>query len=220
MYCKLGIDPLHLLINSYITQTLFMKKSILLFLTGISFMAASAQIQFGLKAGANFAMLTGSGVTGAKTLVGFHGGGLVAIPLFMDFSLQPEVVYSGQGAKGTDDTGAEFKVTQNYLNVPVLFKWNHSSGFFAETGPQVGILLSAKDKQGSTTIDAKSAYNSTDFCWVFGIGYLINSANIGIDARYNLGLSNISKYSSNGMTVKSSVIQVGLFYLFGEGKQK
>ena len=31
-----------------------------------------------------------------------------------------------------------------------------------------------------------------DFSWVFGLGFL-TAANIGIDARYNLGPSNIEK---------------------------
>ncbi len=28
----------------------------------------------------------------------------------------------------------------SYINVPVLFKYQHSSGLFAETGPQIGFL--------------------------------------------------------------------------------
>ncbi len=73
---------------------------------------------------------------------------LASIPLFSTCSLQPEVLYSGQGAKFSDSlvTG---KLNYGYLNVPVLFKYQHASGLFAETGPQVGFLLSAKEKVGS-----------------------------------------------------------------------
>ena len=53
----------------------------------------------------------------------------------------------------------------------------------------------------------------------FGLGYLVKSINIGIDARYNLGLTDIvpSNYGSGG-SEHGSVVQVGIFYLFGRGK--
>jgi hypothetical protein len=78
--------------------------------------------------------------------------------------------------------------------------------------------LSAKVKSGGTTTDVKSSYQSTDFSWAFGLGYLISSVNVGIDARYNPGLTNLEKTGTGGTgTVKNSVIQIGVFYLFGKG---
>jgi hypothetical protein len=38
---------------------------------------------------------------------------------------------------------------------------------------------------------------------------------VGVDARYNLGLSNIAAQEVNGYSVKNSVFQVGVFYIFG-----
>jgi len=63
----------------------------------------------------------------------------------------------------------------DYVNIPVLFKYNNPGGFFAETGPQLGFLISAKAKSGSVSFDAKSNYKSTDFSWAIGAGYLISS---------------------------------------------
>jgi Outer membrane protein beta-barrel domain len=194
-----------------------MKRLILFILASASLTLANAQIQFGLKAGANLANLSGSDATGSKMNVGFHGGGLVAIPVFSGFSVQPELVYSGQGAKVTNVDG-NFTLNSGYLNIPVLFKYNHPSGFFAELGPQLGFLLSAKVKSGGTTTDVKSSYQSTDFSGVFGLGYLMSSVNLGIDARYNLGFTNLEKTGTGGTgTVKNGVIQIGVFYLFGKG---
>src|ERR1700729_3628140 len=116
---------------------MFMKILAIVFLAGVSCFSANAQIQFGVKAGANFANLTGSDVSGTKTKVGFQGGVLVAVPLAGSFCLQPEVDYSGQGAK-TGSGSPSYTLSQNYLNIPVLFKYKHESGFFAETGPQIG----------------------------------------------------------------------------------
>jgi hypothetical protein len=192
-----------------------MKILAIVFLAGITCLSANAQIQFGVKAGANFSTLTGSDANGVKTKVGFQGGVLAGIPLAGSFSLQPEVNYSMQGAKATE-VGMDYTLAQNYLNVPVLFKYKHESGFFAETGPQIGFLMSAKVTGDGTNVNVKSDYKSTDFSWAFGVGYLVKSINAGIDARYNLGLTNneAGSSSSNG-TVKNSVFQVGVFYLFG-----
>ena len=86
---------------------------------------------------------------------------------------------------------------------------------------QIGFLLSAKASAGGTSVDVKSDFKSTDFSWAFGLGYL-TTANVGIDARYNLGLSNIENTSGTNSTgtLKNTVIQIGVFYLFGEGKKK
>lgn len=191
-----------------------MKKLFLILLTGFSFAAADAQIQFGLKAGANMATFSGDNQDEAKWKIGFNGGGLVAIPLFSDFTLQPEVVYSVQGFK-FDEENQKATFNANYLNIPVLFKYNNPTGFFIETGPQLGFLMSAKAKSGGVSVDEKSGFKSTDFSWAFGLGYLIPGLNAGIDARYNLGLSNIIKEDSEGK-LKNSVFQLGVFYLFGE----
>lgn len=191
-----------------------MKKLVfLVFTTGV-FFTASAQIQFGVKAGANFATLSGQGSEGATTKVDFHGGGFVHIPLVNSFFLQPELLYSRQGAKATSD-GVVFNINQSYLNIPVLAKYQHSSGLYGETGPQFGFLLAANVAAGGSSQDVKSSYKSTDFSWAFGVGYKLPLIGAGIDARYNLGLSNIAATDVSGYSVKNSVFQIGVFYMLG-----
>jgi len=191
-----------------------MKKLVVLVLTAGTFFTASAQVQLGLKAGANFATLSGSAADGAQTKVDFHGGAFAQIALFNAFALQPELLYSGQGAKGNQNE-TDFTINQAYLNIPVLFKYQHGSGLFAETGPQLGFLLAANAKAGGTSTDIKSSYKSTDFSWAFGIGYKISMLHAGIDARYNLGISNIMSENIPGQTLTNSVFQVGVFFLLG-----
>jgi hypothetical protein len=191
-----------------------MKKLFVLVLTTGVFFTAGAQVQFGLKAGANFATLSGPGSEGATSKVDFHGGGFAHIPLANSFFLQPELVYSRQGAKAASD-GIIFNINQSYLNIPVLAKYQHSSGLYGETGPQLGFLLAASVKAEGTSQDVKSSYKSTDFSWAFGVGYMIPSISAGIDARYNLGLSNIAAQEVSGYSVRNSVFQLGVFYVFG-----
>ena len=195
-----------------------MKKLLLLAILASATTLAGAQIQFGAKAGLNLASIHVSpsqDVTSFKMTPNFHVGGLVSIPLASSFSLQPEVVYSGQGTKVTspDESGT---YNLGFINVPVLLKYKTASGFFAELGPQLGFLLSAKAKSAGTSVDVKDSFKSTDFSGVLGIGYM-SPLNIGADVRYNLGLTNLAKSSGDG-SAKNGVIQIGVFYLFGHGK--
>ncbi len=195
-----------------------MKKTLILIFSVVALSSARAQIQFGVKAGLNLASLTlSSGLSSNQSIksnADFNAGLLAYIPIASSFVFQPEVVYSGQGAK-VDDTGSgSGTINYGYINVPLLVKYAHSSGLFVETGPQIGFLISAKAKSGGQSADIKSNSKSTDFAWAFGVGYKIPVVNLGLDVRYNLGLTNTLSSSSNG-TAKNSVFQVGLFYLFG-----
>jgi len=182
-----------------------MKKLALVSTVLIVSIIANAQVQFGLKAGANFATITSS--TGGSTLVSFNAGALVKIPLAEALSLQPEAVYSGQGIKGTGG-----KLALNYINIPVLITYTLPAGVFFQTGPQLGILLSAKAKgDDGTSEDEKDLFKSTDFSWAFGAGYLIPNVDLGFNVRYNLGVASLGK---EGGASKNGVFQVGIFYLF------
>jgi hypothetical protein len=193
------------------------KKLILLVIAGFSLATVDAQVQFGVKGGLNLANVSVSGDnsgTSYSMRPSFYVGGMVAIPAFSDFSVQPEVVYSSQGSK-LSNSGQTGNYNLGYINVPVLLKYNNESGFFAETGPQLGLLLSAKASSGGSSVDIKDQLNSTDFSWVIGAGFLL-PVNLGIDARYNIGLANIAKGASSGQSIKNGVIQIGVFYLFGD----
>src|ERR1700761_5757537 len=106
-----------------------MKKLILIIIAGASFATAHAQIQFGVKAGANLSTFTGDDESDAKTLAGFNGGVFVKIPFSQTFSFSPEVIYSGKGAKFDGGTGSDVTLRANYLDIPLLFKYTHASGF-------------------------------------------------------------------------------------------
>ena len=195
-----------------------MKKLSLLAIAALITSIAGAQVQFGVKAGLNLGNLSVSPAGGASysLLPSLNAGGLVYCPLISHFGLQPELMYSGQGAKGAY-AGVTATTALGYVSVPILFKYKDPSGFFAEIGPQLGILLTAKTKGGGTTTDVKEHVKSTDICGVLGIGYL-TSLNLGIDARYNLGFTNINKDGDG--TVKNNVIQLSVFYMFGESRKK
>ena len=58
------------------------------------------------------------------------------------YAIQSEIFYSIQGSKADND-----KVSLSYINIPIMVqRYIASSGFYIETGPQLGFLLSAKEK--------------------------------------------------------------------------
>jgi hypothetical protein len=189
-----------------------MKKLALVFLAAMSFAGAKAQFQFGLKAGANFSSLSGSAINDASTLVGFNGGAFAKLPITGHWSLQPELVFSTQGAKSSS---GDFTEHVNYMNIPILLKYSHRVGFYFETGPQAGFLLSAHESAQGVSTDVKSWYKSSDWSWVFGVGYKIPMTHLGIDLRYNVGLSDINDPSNSGFngSVHTDTWQLGLTYV-------
>src|SRR5690606_40376212 len=83
-----------------------MKK--LIFITAITIMSISAakaqEVRLGAKGGVNFATFSGDDLGDVKYRTGFHIGGLVEIPISEKFAVQPEILYSAQGAE-YDESG-------------------------------------------------------------------------------------------------------------------
>ena len=166
--------------------------------------------KYGIKAGLNLSRLTGAG--DADWRPGFHAGFLSHIHITPAFSLQPEVVYSSQGAKYPYIDNQDLKRKLEYINIPVLLQYNFDNGFRLQGGPQIGFLVSAKDKLGDGEISSGTDnYKTIDFSIPLGFSYLSYSG-LGVDARYNLGITNVVDGSSTN--VRNSVLQFGLFYLF------
>jgi len=122
--------------------------------------------------------------------------------------VQPELVYSAQGAK-YEMSGISAKVALNYLNLTPLLRYN-SSGFFVGVGPQIGFLMSAKTKvDGADDEDIKDNLKGVDFAAAIAAGYEFENG-FGFYARYNHGLSTISDVSDE--KVFNRVFQIGLRY--------
>ena len=196
-----------------------MKKIILTVAAVFAFGFANAQeTKFGVKGGVNFANFSGD-VEDNSSKVGFNVGGFAEIKLSDKFYLQPELLFSTQGAQEEyTENGGNYKVKANlsYLNIPLMAKLYVADGFSLEAGPQIGFLTSAKYKVefggNESEVDAKEEFESTDFGFNLGAGYDF-TANLSAGVRYNLGLTNIVKNSGED-EVKNTVLSVSLAYKF------
>ena len=168
---------------------------------------ASQTFEFGLKAGVNLATISGN-VSDLDTRTGLLFGVVGEFDVWLNFSIQPELLYSTQGFKADGDT-----VKIDYLNLPIMGKYYVAEGLSLEFGPQLGLLLSANseiDDEG----DVGYQYSSIDFGINFGLGYKLESGlNFGI--RYNLGLANMANFIDeifNDYKIQNSVFQISVGY--------
>jgi len=223
----------------------FFKPSFNLFLIfSLLTLTSRAQVQYGVRAGFSFPelMTSGSPTTSVEgntqtmryfPFTSFTGGVFASLKLAKTWYLQPELNYSLQGATGRPEQDyyvhAEEAYRYSYLNIPVLIKYKLPAAFFVETGPQLGLLISARIDEtlvgavNDMHYNIKSQTKSTDVSWVFGAGYC-SPFNIGLDFRYNMGLTNINQATGGNTTsapipngtLKNSVLQLGVFYIFGK----
>ncbi|GAA4042771.1 porin family protein [Flavobacterium chungnamense] len=155
----------------------------------------------GLKAGINYANYTSSEVN-TDAITNFHAGLLVELKIFKNFSLQPELLYSTQGAS-LKNLNEEFKNELGYISIPALAKFYLTDHLSMELGPQASFLLSERNevKAGDS--------NTFDFAVAGGISYKFGK-HFFVQGRYGLGLTEPKRDAD----VKNSVVQASLGYLF------
>lgn len=153
----------------------------------------SSDMKFGVKAGYLNSNFTGDADTDA--ISSFYLGGLVDFSISEKFHIQPELLYSMEGAKDAK---------LNFIRIPVMAKYYVADGFNIQAGPEFAFKAG-----GDSAI--KDATKSLDYGLGFGAGYELESG-LFFDARYNLGLANI--YDGSGFDVKTSSFGVGLGYRF------
>lgn len=173
-----------------------------------AFTANAQTLSFGVKGGLTLSKLTN--FDDSKVRPSIFAGGFANIAFNESMSVQPELLYSGQGTKYellTQTITYRF----NYINVPVMFQYRIVPEFYLEAGPQAGFLVSAKTHAGKVTIDVGDATKGVDFGLGFGLGYQF-PVGVGVAARYMFGLTNTAENSNE--SYKNSVAQIGMFYTF------
>jgi len=182
-----------------------MKKTILSFVLAAATVGAFAQeVAIGLKGGLNFANLDVSDLEGTyNNRTGYHLGAFTLFK-FGNIGIQPEIVFSEQGSKVKSPSGS-FESNFSYFNVPVILKLYTVAGINLQAGPQFGFLTTA-EVDGN---DYKDELKNSDFGLALGAGWDLPFG-LTIDARYNLGLKNVSDEST--YDIKNQVWQVSLGY--------
>jgi len=185
-----------------------MKK---ILLAAVLFIATSATIQaqllqLGVKGGVNFASQTGDAFPeqnfDKEGITSFHAGLVAEIKLLEKFSVQPELLYSTQGATYKNAI-QEYKNELGYISIPVMAKFYLTDSFSLEVGPQASFLVSEKND-----FDVEDA-ETFEFGLNAGLGFKITK-NFFVQGRYGLGLTEASKNAD----IKNSTVQLSAGFMF------
>lgn len=228
-----------------------MKKIIVTLVAAIMATGAFAQIKVGVRAGGNLSTISGmvsgennldwgnlaTANASQAMKLGVNLGAYAEYMVLPLVGIQVEANFSMQGVSTEASAGSnalsgsiESTTTHsvNYVNVPILAKV-HFMSLRAYAGPQLGFSLgyntTTETVIGDNTNTQKATleddnYNSFDLSFVVGAQYKLTN-NIGIDARYNIGLTNVfpAIKDGNGEVLteawgKQGVLQLGVFYEF------
>jgi hypothetical protein len=178
---------------------------------------SQAQFAFGIKGGLNFSKIDpkASVATNLEGATGYHGGAFALVKIAM-IGIQPEVLFSKQGSDFKVNT-TDYEANFDYINVPIILKFYLPLGLNLQAGPQFGFLTVADLKQTAqnTTQDVKSAFaDKSDMSVALGAGWDLPFG-LTVDARYNLGLSEMTftpSGSSTQVEFKNKVIQISVGY--------
>jgi hypothetical protein len=159
------------------------------------------QLTFGVKAGVNISNVwdeKGQDFV-ADSKLGAAGGVFVSVPIGKYMGIQPEVLFSQKGFKGSGKllgTSYSFTRTTSYLDVPILFQFKPIQYFTFLIGPQFSYLFKEKNVYtfGSNSTEQEQEFANEDLRnnilgFVIGadfnISYLVVSARAGWDFQTN-----------------------------------
>lgn len=227
-----------------------MKKLIVTLAALVVASGAFAQLKFGVKAGGNLSTISGmtseengldwgnlAKVTPSQSMKpGFNVGAWAEYMVMPLLGVQVELNYSAQGVNTKVESSSstlglastmDTKFSSGYINIPILAKI-HFANIAAYVGPQLGFATGFKSATTTVTGDTTTTnnpesvedYSGFDFSIALGAQYKL-TANIGVDARYNIGLTNVfpTLKNDNGDITregfgKQGVFQLGVFYEF------
>ncbi|MDR6300401.1 porin family protein [Mesonia maritima] len=187
--------------------------------------ADSDLVQVGVKGGINFSNLTGDDIGDTKSRTSFNAGFVAELPITERFSIQPEVLYSGQGfdieqrdQENFLDNDDNIEAQLDYIQIPVLAKIYLFDGFNIQAGPQIGFLINEEidnaplDDSGDTDTDLAE---DIDFSLATGVEYKFDNG-FFIQARYNYGFTKVFKESDlfGDPDIHNSVFQAGIGFMF------
>jgi hypothetical protein len=195
--------------------------------------ASTAQAQddlkprFGIKGGANLSTLYIDDINTEKSKFGVHAGVWAKIPVAALFAIQPELIYTVNGAKvGNYSVGGgpanQVDFNLNYVQLPILASLT-AGPISIQAGPYFSYLLNAKTKNvrvdnngiptdlGTGRELDRNDFNTIDYGLAGGIALDIKGFQLG--ARYNYGLRDVGKYAIPGLYPNGSKNSVGQIYI-------
>ncbi|MGK7389775.1 MAG: porin family protein [Candidatus Cyclobacteriaceae bacterium M2_1C_046] len=198
-----------------------MKKILTTLILTLFALGAYAQIGAGAKVGVNFANQDIEGINTEST-TGYHFGAYFTFGISENFALQPEILFSKQGAE-LSYSSITREVDYSYLTIPVLLRFNIMRVLNLHAGPQFNILSRAELEESGTMAkeEITDQLNSLDFALAFGGGVNLPK-NFHLGLRYVISITDINEtFNPSNVSIdpeiKNKTLQLYLGYrFFGE----
>ena len=176
-------------------------KKFLLLVFALGFFG-TAQAQFGVRAGFSSPNLV---KTNFDANPGFHAGVYFRKELGF-IAIEPGLQYAQKGY--TTDIGPAGEITErlNYVDLPLLVRWNFLPILNVFAGPQGSILVSRKYETAGNTDTSTEPVKGYDIAGVVGVGVKL-PLNLNAQVSYDFGLQNLNYYNQD---VKNNVLKISV----------
>lgn len=167
-----------------------------------------------VKAGLNVSGFWKGNDLDSKAKLGYQLGVVYEYRFSPLFALAPELVFSSEGMKGhfyDEDLNAKVKSTvyANYINLPIMAKFYVLKRLSIDFGPQIGVnVFMHKSVEGYSVKMPSDDYHGYHFG--LGLGATYNFRDVFLQARYNLGLTDVFAFTSS----KDYNFQIAIGYKF------
>jgi hypothetical protein len=183
------------------------------------------KFQFGLKAGMNYSNVynTKTEEFTANGKLGFAGGAVVHIPLGKIIGIQPELLISQKGFKGSGTllgNDYSFTRTSTFLDIPIQLAIKPAKFLTIVAGPQYSFLLRQKDSFKSTLYsnDQEQVFRNDNIrrnILGFVAGFDVHIKHIVVGGRAGLDfIKNNGDGSSDTPRYKNAWLQATIGYTF------
>jgi len=173
----------------------------------------------GFKAGICGSQVSGDNLEGYDK-AGILFGGFVSHSLPANFSLSFGIEYIQKGSKSTvnPDDNSFYKMRLNYVEVPLLLRWNAGAHIFFEAGPSFGVLVSSSEENQIGEFESIPPFKKYEFSGNIGLGYSFDE-HWSIEGLYNGSIIPVrpfeGSYNSNYFNrgQYNSVLELSMIYL-------
>ena len=187
----------------------------LLFFTSLTILLTSGMIQkvfaqndskfrVHLQGGIAGSQVAGDGLSGFNKLNLF--GGLGVSTSFSDqWSLGFEINYAQKGSKRIIDPERnngqdEYKMSLSYIQIPILFSYDHNDKLGFKVGPCIGLLIDSKEEDFLGEVTTNPEFETLEFSGIISVNYKL-SDNLGTELRFDQSLLPIRQRDS-GATIQ------------------
>lgn len=200
-----------------------------------AFLKIQAQVTFkpGIHAGVNISKISKTDFD-LNSKTDFYFGGFGALKLSKFYTLQPELTYSRQGAKGSVEgfyfnrlpDGQSEMITENrnldislqYLSFVTINKFNITKNIYLLAGPYVDFVIGDEIKYDKSDgfFTSVSKGEDIDFGIIGGVGFSIPKG-IAFEARIKKGTRDAFDDANGAATLNPNLVyQIGAAYTFGK----